>query len=137
MSCPVSLIMIDLDFFKNLNDNYGHMFGDDCLKKTAKAINDEVARPSDCVARYGGEEFIVLLPNTNKNGAENIAKRMLKAVSDLEFEIDGQVINITCSIGGATTTPNFRNDRSELVKEADTALYYAKEHGRNQYYALS
>ncbi|KZY29800.1 MULTISPECIES: GGDEF domain-containing protein [unclassified Oleiphilus] len=137
MSCPLSLIMIDLDFFKNLNDNYGHMFGDDCLKKTAKAINDEVARPSDCVARYGGEEFIVLLPNTNKNGAENIAKRMLKAVSDLEFEIDGQVINITCSIGGATTTPNFRNDRSELVKEADTALYYAKEHGRNQYYALS
>ena len=135
MSCPLSVIMIDLDYFKNLNDNYGHVFGDECLKLTANAIKEEVARPSDCVARYGGEEFIVLLPNTNKNGAENIAKRMLKAVSDLEFKADGEVVKVTCSIGGATTTPDFRRDRSELVKDADTALYYAKEHGRNRYYA--
>lgn len=135
MSCPLSLIMIDLDYFKNLNDNYGHVFGDECLKKTAQAIKSEVARPSDCVARYGGEEFIVLLPNTNRKGAENIAKRMLRAVSELEFDADGQAVNITCSIGGSTTTPDFRHERSDLLKEADTALYYAKEHGRNQYYA--
>jgi diguanylate cyclase (GGDEF)-like protein len=137
MSCPLSVIMIDLDHFKKLNDSYGHVFGDECLKETARAIKDEVARPSDCVARYGGEEFIVLLPNTNHRGAENIAKRMLKAVSRLEFHHDDQVIKITCSIGGATTTPDFRRDRAELVKDADTALYYAKEHGRNQYYANS
>ncbi len=137
MACPLSLVMIDLDFFKNLNDNYGHVFGDDCLKRTAEAINQEVARPSDCVARYGGEEFIILLPNTNAKGAKNIAQKVLRAVSDLAFEADGQTVKITCSIGGATATPDFRIDRSELIKEADTALYYAKEHGRNQYYALS
>lgn len=137
MSCPLSVIMIDLDHFKNLNDTYGHVFGDECLKLTAKAIKDEVARPSDCVARYGGEEFIVLLPNTNKKGAENIAQRMLKAVSSLEFKSGDDIVKITCSIGGATTTPDFRHERSELVKDADTALYYAKEHGRNRYHANS
>ena len=137
MACPLSLVMIDLDFFKNLNDNYGHVFGDECLKKTAQAIGSEISRPSDCIARYGGEEFIVLLPNTNQKGAENIAKRMLKAVSELTFEADGQNVSITCSIGGATATPDFRLDRSELLKEADTSLYYAKEHGRNQYYAAT
>jgi diguanylate cyclase (GGDEF)-like protein len=135
MSCSLSLIMIDLDYFKNLNDNFGHVFGDECLRKTAQAIKSEVARPSDCVARYGGEEFIVLLPNTNRKGAENIAKRMLRAVSALEFEADGQTVSITCSIGGSTITPDFRREKDDLLKDADTSLYYAKEHGRNQYYA--
>jgi len=135
MNCPLSIIMVDLDFFKNLNDNYGHIFGDECLKKTAAAIQNEVARPADCVARYGGEEFIILLPNTNPNGAKNIAARMIKAVSDLRFEADGQTISLTCSIGGATTIPDFKQDRSELIKKADTALYYAKDQGRNCYYS--
>lgn len=137
MSCSLSIIMIDLDHFKKLNDTYGHIFGDECLKETAQAIKQEVARPSDCVARYGGEEFIVLLPNTNRKGAENIAKRMLEAVAALEFKHEEEIVRITCSIGGATTTPDFRSDRSDLIKDADTALYYAKEHGRNQYYANS
>ncbi len=136
MNCPISIIMIDLDHFKKLNDKYGHLFGDECLKKTAQAIQHEVARPADCVARYGGEEFIVLLPNTNSKGAYNIGKRMLKAVSELSFNVDGEEIKITCSIGAATTSPNFNQDRSNLIKEADTALYYAKEHGRNQFHSL-
>tara|TARA_R110002167_G_scaffold49632_9_gene145384 strand:+ start:44 stop:445 length:402 start_codon:yes stop_codon:yes gene_type:complete len=129
--------MIDLDHFKQLNDKFGHVFGDECLKKAAHAIQNEVSRPADCVARYGGEEFIVLLPNTNPKGAYNIGKRMLKAVSDLRFEVDGEIIKMTCSVGGATTTPNFEKDRSNLIKDADSALYYAKEHGRNQFYSAN
>ena len=133
MNCPMSIIMIDLDHFKKLNDKYGHLFGDECLKKAAKAIEHEVARPADCVSRYGGEEFIVLLPNTNAKGAYNIGKRMLKAVSELRFDVDGEIVKMTCSIGAATTIPDFKQDRSNLIKDADTALYYSKEHGRNQF----
>jgi len=135
MSCPMSIIMIDLDHFKRLNDQFGHLFGDECLKKAAQAIQHEVARPADCVARYGGEEFIILLPNTNAKGTYNIAKRMLKSVADLSFDVDGEVIKMTCSIGAATTTPDFKQERSDLIKDADTALYYAKEHGRNRFYS--
>jgi diguanylate cyclase (GGDEF)-like protein len=135
MNCPISVIMIDLDHFKRLNDQFGHMFGDECLKKAALAIQNEVSRPADCVARYGGEEFIVLLPNTNSKGAYNIGKRMLKSVSDLRFDVDGEIIKMTCSIGAATTIPSIEQDRSNLIKDADTALYYAKEHGRNQFYS--
>lgn len=136
MSCPISVIMIDLDHFKKLNDQYGHLFGDECLIKAANAIRSEVARPADCVARYGGEEFIVLLPNTNAKGAYNIGKRMLTAVSNLALEVDGKPVKLTCSIGSATTTPDFRQDRSNLIKDADTALYFAKDHGRNQFHSL-
>ena len=117
------------------DDVHGHVFGDECLKKAAQAIQNEVSRPADCVARYGGEEFIVLLPNTNPKGAYNIGKRMLKAVSDLRFDVDGEIIKITCSVGASTTTPNFEIDRSKLIKDADSALYYAKEHGRNRFYS--
>lgn len=135
MGCPMSIIMIDLDHFKRLNDQYGHLFGDECLKKTAQAIQHEVARPADCVSRYGGEEFIILLPNTNAKGAYNIGKRMLKAVSELRFDVNDEVVTITCSIGAATTIPDFKQERSDLIKEADTALYFSKEHGRNQFYS--
>ncbi len=136
MNCPISVIMIDLDHFKKLNDKYGHLFGDECLIKAAQAIRNEVARPADCVARYGGEEFIVLLPNTNTKGANNIAKRMLDAVAKLEFSVDGTPVKLTCSIGISTTIPDFKQDRSNLIKDADTALYYAKEHGRNQLHSI-
>ena len=135
MNCPISIIMIDLDHFKRLNDQYGHLFGDECLKKAAQAIQNEVARPADCVARYGGEEFIILLPNTNAKGAYNIGKRMLKSIADLRFDVDGEVVKMTCSVGAATTTPDSKQERSDLIKDADTALYYAKEHGRNQFYS--
>lgn len=135
MNCPISIIMIDLDYFKRINDQHGHVFGDECLKKAALAIQNEVSRPADCVARYGGEEFIVLLPNTNPKGAYNIGMRMLKAVSDLRFDSDGEIVKMTCSVGAATTTPNLEKDRSDLIKDADSALYYAKEHGRNRFYS--
>lgn len=137
MKCPISIIMIDLDHFKRLNDKYGHLFGDECLKKAAQAILSQVSRPADCVARYGGEEFIILLPNTNVKGAYNIGKRMLKSISDLRFDIDGEVVKMTCSVGASTTIPEIAQDQSDLIKDADSALYYAKEHGRNQFYSAS
>ena len=125
--------MLDLDFFKKLNDSHGHLFGDECLRKVADVIKNEVARPTDCVSRYGGEEFIVLLPNTNQKGTSKIADKMLLAVSSLQLECEGQKVDLTCSIGGASAIPDFRKARADLIKQADTALYYAKNQGRNRY----
>ncbi len=136
MSCPLSVIMIDLDHFKRLNDNHGHVFGDECLQKAAQAIRHEVSRPSDCVARYGGEEFIALLPNTDEEGCRNLAERMRESVAALDLQAEGVPVTLTCSIGGATITPDFRKDHSNLIKAADEALYHAKNNGRNCYYAL-
>jgi len=136
LKCPLSLIMIDLDFFKGINDNYGHVFGDECLRRVAATINSKVARPTDCVARYGGEEFVVLLPNTNIKATAMLAQRMIKAVADLELHPNNNdTIHITCSIGGATITPDFKADQGSLIKTADSALYHAKGTGRNRYYS--
>jgi len=133
INCPLSILMLDLDFFKELNDTYGHLFGDECLRKVANVIKNEVARPTDCVSRYGGEEFIVLLPNTNQKGTSKIANKMLLAVSSLQLECDGVKVSLTCSIGGASAIPDFKKARANLIKQADTALYYAKNQGRNRY----
>ena len=133
INCPLSILMLDLDFFKKLNDSHGHLFGDECLRKVADVIKNEVARPTDCVSRYGGEEFIVLLPNTNQKGTSKIADKMLLAVSSLQLECEGQKVDLTCSIGGASAIPDFRKARADLIKQADTALYYAKNQGRNRY----
>jgi len=137
LKCPLSIIMLDLDYFKSINDNYGHMFGDQCLRDVATAIAKEVRRPTDCVARYGGEEFIALLPNTNEKAAQMIAERMRAVVSQLKFEVDGNPVQITCSIGGATLVPLYRDDPSVLIMQADSALYHAKNTGRDSYVANS
>ncbi len=133
LKSPLSIIMVDLDHFKNINDNHGHMFGDECLRQVASTISGEVMRPSDCVARYGGEEFVILLPNTDETGAAIIANRMLKAVARIQLKAAGEPVSLTCSIGGATVVPNFRDDRADLIRRADTALYHAKNSGRNRY----
>jgi diguanylate cyclase (GGDEF)-like protein len=133
LKSSISLLMIDLDYFKQLNDNYGHLFGDHCLKKVAQCIEAEFKRPTDCVARYGGEEFIVMLPNTNEDGAQVLGERIVQKVASLPFEFEGKQIQITCSTGGATTCASQAINRSELVKSADTALYLAKDRGRNRY----
>ncbi len=133
MKCPISVLMLDLDFFKKINDTYGHVFGDEVLRSVAAVIGKEAQRPTDCVARYGGEEFVILLPNTDAKGAKIIAERMLSAVSKIELAASGTPVRITCSIGGATDIPNHRIDRSELIRQADTALYHAKNAGRNRY----
>jgi len=135
LKCPLSLIMIDLDFFKKINDNYGHVFGDECLRRVASTINSKVARPTDCVARYGGEEFVVLLPNTSPQATKMLAQRMIDAVAELELHNGEEIVHITCSIGGTTAIPNFENNQESLIKIADSALYYAKNSGRNRYHS--
>lgn len=133
LKCSLSLIMIDLDYFKNINDNYGHVFGDDCLRVVAATISSIVTRPTDCIARYGGEEFVVLLPNTDAEATKMLALRMIDAVANLSLDNNEEIINITCSMGGASVIPEFNERQDSLIKAADSAMYEAKEAGRNCY----
>jgi len=135
LKAPLSVIMMDIDFFKNINDTYGHIFGDDCLKVIAQTIGAEAKRPTDRIARYGGEEFVMLLPNTNAEGAKTIANRIRKAVENIVIDFEGETVKMTISIGGATAVPTLNEDRSLLLRRSDSALYHAKESGRNQYQA--
>lgn len=130
---PVSLIMADIDMFKSYNDLYGHMAGDECLRKVAQAISDSAQRGSDLVARYGGEEFAVILPNTDEAAAREIAEKIRDAVEKLNIPHDGNVMarHITISLGTSTRVPPQTNDFIGLMQSADKALYRAKESGRN------
>lgn len=133
LQCPLSLIMIDLDYFKKINDNYGHVFGDECLRVVAGAISSIVSRPTDCIARYGGEEFVVLLPNTSAEATKMLSMRMIDTVANLALSHNNQAVNITCSIGGSSIVPEFDERQESLVKAADIAMYDAKDAGRNCY----
>lgn len=135
LKSPLSVIMIDLDFFKKINDDYGHVFGDECLKVIASTISSQIKRPSDCIARYGGEEFVAFLPNTDEKGAQTIANRICRAVEEITVKFENKPVHMTVSIGGATTTPSISQSKNLLIRRADTALYAAKENGRNQYQA--
>ncbi|MGH8049744.1 MAG: sensor domain-containing diguanylate cyclase [Arenimonas sp.] len=130
---PVSLIMADIDMFKSYNDLYGHMAGDECLRKVAQAISDSAQRGGDLVARYGGEEFAVILPNTNEKAAKDIAEKIRLAVEELQISHDGNLIarHITISLGVSTRVPPQTTDFISLMQSADKALYRAKEGGRN------
>jgi len=135
---PLSLIMLDIDWFKLFNDKYGHQVGDDCLRAVALAVHSIPQRPSDLVARYGGEEFVVLLPDTDSNGANAIAHRIRMAAEALhiphEDNLDAVgVITVSCGVstalprlGGTITT------QKGLLLAADDALYSAKRQGRNR-----
>ena len=131
---PLSVIVGDIDFFKNYNDYYGHQEGDACLKAVAGCIKSSVQRSGDMVARYGGEEFVVLLPNTPSDGAFRVAEKMRIAVSSMNHEhARSKVQNfVTISLGVATLVPPMNGDNPEdLVKLADDALYASKKAGRN------
>ena len=127
---PTSLLLIDIDHFKKVNDHYGHLVGDECLKLTASAIKQCLNRPGDFLARYGGEEFAVVLPNTHSEGAEIIARQMLLAVRALHYQAANIDIKLTVSIGISTLSPPELTSTS-LVSFADQALYRAKNDGRN------
>jgi diguanylate cyclase (GGDEF)-like protein len=129
---PVSVMMIDLDHFKQVNDSYGHPFGDDCLRAVATALQEGCGRSTDFVARYGGEEFVVLLAETDSDGARIVADRMLQLVRGLTLECKGNHVPLTCSIGLTTTVPYHTKPRMRLVEDADRALYRAKAAGRDQ-----
>ncbi len=132
----LSLIFIDIDFFKNYNDNYGHQNGDDCLKGVAALLWMNIKRPRDIVARYGGEEFVVLLPETDSKGAIRLAEQIRKSIEELRMthEFSDALDIVTISLGAATLLPTKERKYSDLVRLADIALYKAKNNGRNKVY---
>ncbi|MDA3864548.1 MAG: GGDEF domain-containing protein [Deltaproteobacteria bacterium] len=129
---PLSLVMIDIDHFKEFNDNYGHLIGDLVLKEVARRIKSTV-RKNEIFARYGGEEFTVALPDTGLKGAMEFAERARKAVGDNKMNTEGSMVTVTISLGVYTFDPNHENINSpeELIQKADTNLYKAKNAGRN------
>ncbi len=132
---PLSLVMIDIDYFKLFNDTYGHAMGDQCLRDVAWTLKDCLRRPGDIIARYGGEEFAVLLPNTDAEGAEAMATKLRKEVEMLKIPHSSSDVSgvVTISLGVATVFSAFDVDSSEeLLKAADSALYQSKKNGRNQ-----
>jgi diguanylate cyclase (GGDEF)-like protein len=130
---PISLLLLDIDFFKAYNDNFGHQLGDECLKAVATTIVQSVARESDCVARYGGEEFAVVLPDTRLKGAQVAAERIRQAIHDLYIPNPTEKSeNITVSLGVVCGEADFMTPQ-EMVRQADENLYKAKQLGRDQF----
>lgn len=132
---PLSLIMIDTDFFKPFNDAYGHQRGDDCLTLLANTLRYALNRPGDMVARYGGDEFIILIPGTDAEGAAEIAEAMRVRVEGMEITHKGSPDDkvVTISLGVVTGYPTRGFSAGELVAAADEALYRAKDEGRNRF----
>lgn len=131
----LSLVLLDIDFFKKYNDNYGHQGGDDCLRQVASALHNAMHRPGDFIARYGGEEFVAILPDTDSSGAATIAESMRASVEALNIAHAFSLAtdHVTISLGVATIIPDSAQNPKELVETADGALYKAKEQGRNRY----
>ena len=130
---PLSLLMLDVDLFKPYNDSYGHQRGDSCLKQIAESCMDVVSRPGDLVARCGGEEFVVTMPNTEGEGAMQVAEEICEALRSRRLPHNESPLGIvTISIGCATLVPAFGKHAPDLIAIADHALYAAKHNGRNQ-----
>lgn len=129
---PLSVVLIDVDFFKAYNDQYGHLAGDDCLRLVAKTLAKSLLRPADIIARYGGEEFVVLLPNTDLDGAMLVAERLREAVASQRQKHESSIIAdyVTVSVGVAEKEEGQLPD--DLLEKADKYLYQAKESGRNK-----
>lgn len=132
---PLSLIMLDIDFFKKFNDRYGHVAGDACLKCVATVVKESIGRAADFVARYGGEEFVVIMPDTKNRGAQIVAERIRQAVANLSIVLNDTVPReqITVSLGVVTVYPGRTESCENIVDLADMALYRAKSNGRNRY----
>ncbi|MDR3586331.1 MAG: diguanylate cyclase [Desulfosporosinus sp.] len=130
----LSLIMLDVDHFKKFNDSYGHLAGDDCLRQIGSTLTAIVGRVPDIVARYGGEEFVVILPETEDNGAETLAERIRKAVEELAIPHSASDFAkyVTVSLGIVTVHTTGLTSPEQIVALADEALYCAKKRGRNQ-----
>jgi len=130
---PLSLIMLDIDHFKNFNDTYGHVSGDECLREVAKAMCSTVSRTTDLVARYGGEEFVVLLPDTHLKGAVILAESIRKSISDLALSLGTSTVgHVTASLGVVSGTCLASGSTVDLITEADMQLYAAKAGGRDR-----
>jgi len=131
---PISLLMIDIDFFKEYNDTHGHQLGDVCLFSVAKILAGQLKRATDFIARYGGEEFAIVLPNTNAEHARLLAERMRRAVEEARIKAGKDDVSpwLTISVGLATTTAEYDQPNMVLVRAADNCLYQSKAAGRNR-----
>ncbi len=134
----LSVLMIDVDFFKKYNDRYGHSEGDKCLKKLATAMAKTVGRKGDFVARYGGEEFTIVLPNTDESGARCIAGSVLENVQNVALKHEDSTASeyVTVSIGVCSAEVEDGHTPLQFLQRADAALYQAKQSGRNRYIYL-
>lgn len=132
---PLTIMMVDIDYFKVYNDTLGHLKGDECLKEIAIAISSIAARSGDLVARYGGEEFLLLFPMTNSQQALIQVERLMNAINKIAIKHPCSDVSpqVTISVGVATTIPRLNDSISAFVARADHALYKAKTNGRNQY----
>jgi diguanylate cyclase (GGDEF)-like protein len=131
----LSLLMLDVDFFKKYNDTYGHGEGDVCLKSVAETITASLSRPDDFAARYGGEEFAVILPDTDESGARFIAGKIIENMRNLNIPHGQSEVAdcVTISIGATTGEVEHTQSGADYVKRADKALYESKQTGRNRY----
>jgi len=131
---PLSVIMIDVDYFKRYNDSYGHAAGDFCLQRVANAIKATLRRPADMVARFGGEEFAVILPDTPTSAAVKLAEDIRKHVESLDVphKTADTTTHVTISMGVAGALPDSNISATKLLAQADAALYQAKKNGRNR-----
>jgi diguanylate cyclase (GGDEF)-like protein len=133
----LAVAVLDIDWFKRVNDTYGHLFGDEVLKEIAQCLPG-VLREYDAAGRFGGEEFVLLLPHTRAVDAFRIADRVRDHISGLSLHTtDGQAVQVTVSVGVAALDAGARRELSELLAAADAALYRAKRDGRNQVQMIS
>lgn len=128
----LSIILLDIDHFKSINDQFGHLLGDRCLVTIAGLLKELVSRPADVVCRYGGEEFVILLPDTTVESTRWVAERIRNKISETRCELDGQVITLTASFGVAGTIPQRDMDPMKLISDCDEALYKSKQMGRDR-----
>lgn len=129
---PLSCLIMDIDHFKGINDTFGHLIGDECLRAISGAIRRQLHRDNDFLARYGGEEFCVLLTSTGLDGALQVAENIRLCVEQLQFTVGDRPVPLTISVGVASEIPDHKKNADALLNNADTALYKAKGRGRNR-----
>ncbi|ARU58394.1 response regulator [Oleiphilus messinensis] len=128
----IAIILLDLDYFKAINDQFGHLIGDECLKEMARTISCQLNRSLDIVARYGGEEFAVILPNTAQQDAYLLADKLRQKIEHMSIKVHAKTVQFTASFGLSTIIPTINDSEIELLSQADIALYAAKNNGRNR-----
>lgn len=130
---PLSLIMLDIDYFKQYNDQYGHIQGDDCLRAVARTLSEAVHRPRDFVARFGGEEFVLVLPETDEVSAKQIAEKCRLLIQQQQIPHESSDVSdvLTISLGVGTMIPGMSDDKKAFVEAVDQCLYKAKANGRD------
>lgn len=128
----LAVLLMDIDRFKRINDTFGHLAGDDCLKKVAERFNDMIRRECDFLARYGGEEFCVILPNTKAEGALRMAESIRSSIESLQFMVGEEIVSVNISIGVVAEIPDRKEDLERFLNKADEALYISKKNGRNR-----